>query len=240
MKTQLPFKHIHLVGIGGAGMSAIAQVLLYNGYTVSGSDLSDNQIIGRLKEQGAVVYDTHVPDNINGADLVATSTAIPADNPEKAAAEANGIPGWHRARVLAEIMRAGRSVAVSGTHGKTTTTSLLAWLLHEAGCDPGFLIGGIPKNFGRSFRRGGGDWFVVEGDEYDTAYFDKGPKMWHYLPRTAVVTNVEFDHADIFRDQIAYSFAFERFINLLPRTGKLVVGWASELCLLYTSDAADE
>ena len=120
-------------------------------------------------------------------------------------------------------------LAVAGTHGKTTTTAILAWLLESAGMNPSFLIGGIAENFGTSFRLSDSDYFVIEADEYDTAYFDKGPKMWHYLPRTAVVTNVEFDHADIFRDETAYNFAFERFINLIPRSGTLVVGWETPI-----------
>lgn len=210
MKTQLPFKHIHLVGIGGAGMSAIAQVLLYNGYTVSGSDLSDNQIIGRLKEQGAVVYDTHVPDNINGADLVATSTAIPADNPEKAAAEANGIPVWHRARVLAEIMRAGRSVAVSGTHGKTTTTSMLGQMLVAAGLDPTVLIGGWLNVFNGNARTGSGEWVIAEADESDASFLQMTPDR-------IIITNIEADHLDYYPDLDAIMQAFGKFIgNLLP------------------------
>jgi UDP-N-acetylmuramate: L-alanyl-gamma-D-glutamyl-meso-diaminopimelate ligase len=120
-------------------------------------------------------------------------------------------------------------LAVAGTHGKTTTTSILAWLLERAGLRPSFLVGGVAENFGSSFRLTESDLFVVEADEYDTAYFDKGPKMWHYLPRTAVVTNVEFDHADIYRDERAYRFAFERFVNLVPRTGTLVLGWEGEI-----------
>jgi UDP-N-acetylmuramate: L-alanyl-gamma-D-glutamyl-meso-diaminopimelate ligase len=114
---------------------------------------------------------------------------------------------------------------VAGTHGKTTTSSIVTWLLESAGMNPSFLVGGVLENFGRSFRLTDSDHFVIEADEYDTAFFDKGPKMWHYLPRTAVVTNVEFDHADIYQDEAAYRFAFARFINLVPRNGTLVVGW---------------
>jgi UDP-N-acetylmuramate: L-alanyl-gamma-D-glutamyl-meso-diaminopimelate ligase len=116
---------------------------------------------------------------------------------------------------------------VAGTHGKTTTTSLLAWVLESAGLNPSFLIGGVAENFGTSFRLTDSDYFVIEADEYDTAYFDKGPKMWHYLPDTAIVNNIEFDHADIYRDEEAYRFAFERFVNLVPGNGTLVAGWDS-------------
>jgi len=118
---------------------------------------------------------------------------------------------------------------VAGTHGKTTTTSLLAWILESAGLNPGFLIGGVAENFGTSFRLTDSEWFVIEADEYDTAYFDKGPKMWHYLPYVGVVNNIEFDHADIYRDEEAYRFAFSRFVNLVPRSGTLVAGWDSPI-----------
>ena len=118
---------------------------------------------------------------------------------------------------------------MAGTHGKTTTTSILAWLLEAAGLNPSFLIGGVAENFGTSFRLTDSKIFIVEADEYDTAYFDKGPKMWHYLPDTAIVNNIEFDHADIYRDEQAYRFAFERFINLIPSEGTLVAGWDSPL-----------
>jgi UDP-N-acetylmuramate: L-alanyl-gamma-D-glutamyl-meso-diaminopimelate ligase len=128
-----------------------------------------------------------------------------------------------------EFLQGKHVLAVAGTHGKTTTTSILAWLLERAGLRPSFLVGGVAENFGSSFRLTESDLFVVEADEYDTAYFDKGPKMWHYLPRTAVVTNVEFDHADIYRDERAYRFAFERFVNLVPRSGTLVLGWEGEI-----------
>ncbi|HEV7590836.1 MAG TPA: Mur ligase family protein, partial [Longimicrobium sp.] len=122
-----------------------------------------------------------------------------------------------------------KPLAVAGTHGKTTTTSLLAWVLECAGLNPGFLIGGVAENFGTSFRLTDSEWFVVEADEYDTAYFDKGPKMWHYLPYVGVVNNIEFDHADIYRDEEAYRYAFARFVNLVPRSGTLVAGWDSPI-----------
>jgi UDP-N-acetylmuramate: L-alanyl-gamma-D-glutamyl-meso-diaminopimelate ligase len=138
------------------------------------------------------------------------------------------LPYTSAAAVLKEeFLRGRRVVAVAGTHGKTTTTSLIAWLLDAAGMNPSFLIGGVAENFGSSFRLTDSEWFVIEADEYDTAYFDKGPKMWHYLPWVAVVNNIEFDHADIFRDQLAYEYAFARFINLVPGRGRLVAGWDS-------------
>src|SRR5690606_181334 len=128
-----------------------------------------------------------------------------------------------------EFIRGRHSLAVAGTHGKTTTSSLLAWLLEAAGLNPSFLIGGIVENAGTAFRLTQPQSLATEADEYDTAYFDKGPKMWHYLPDTAIVNTIEFDHADIYRDEEAYRWAFSRFINLIPRTGTLVAGWDSPI-----------
>ena len=160
--------------------------------------------------------------------MVVVGNAIGRGNPELEEVLDRRLRYTSAAAVIKERFLAGRHVvAVAGTHGKTTTASLVAWLLEAAGLDPSFLIGGIPENFGISFRLTDSEFFVIEADEYDTAYFDKGPKMWHYLPWTAVVSNVEFDHADIFRDDVAYRFAFERFINLVPRAGTLVAGWDS-------------
>ncbi|HMG00600.1 MAG TPA: Mur ligase family protein, partial [Gemmatimonadaceae bacterium] len=133
------------------------------------------------------------------------------------------------ATIKEEFIWGRHSLAVAGTHGKTTTTSLLAWVLESAGLNPSFLIGGVAENFGTSFRLTDSKYLVIEADEYDTAYFDKGPKMWHYLPDTAIVNNIEFDHADIYRDEEAYKFAFARFINLIPKNGVLVAGWDSPL-----------
>ena len=126
-----------------------------------------------------------------------------------------------------EFIRGRRSLVVAGTHGKTTTTSLAAWVIDQAGLDPSFLVGGVVQNFGASFRVTGSDYFIIEGDEYDTAYFDKGPKFMHYLPELAIVNNIEFDHADIYKDLDAVKLAFRRFMNLVPGNGKLIVGWDS-------------
>ena len=133
------------------------------------------------------------------------------------------------ATIKEEFIWGRHSLAVAGTHGKTTTTSLLAWVLESAGLNPSFLIGGVAENFGTSYRLTDSKYFVIEADEYDTAYFDKGPKMWHYLPDVAIVNNIEFDHADIYRDDIAYNWAFERFINLIPTAGRLIAGWDSPI-----------
>ena len=162
-------------------------------------------------------------------DVVVVGNAVSRGNPELEAVLDRGLRYTSAAAVIKEEFLQGKHVlAVAGTHGKTTTSSILAHLLESAGLAPSFLVGGVVENFGTSFRLTDSDLFVVEADEYDTAYFDKGPKMWHYLPRTAVVTNVEFDHADIYRDETAYRFAFERFVNLVPRSGTLVIGWIGE------------
>jgi UDP-N-acetylmuramate: L-alanyl-gamma-D-glutamyl-meso-diaminopimelate ligase len=124
-----------------------------------------------------------------------------------------------------EFIRGRRSLVVAGTHGKTTTTSIAAWVMDQGALDPTFLIGGVAQNFGVSFRVTDSDYFIIEGDEYDTAYFDKGPKFMHYLPETAIVNNIEFDHADIYKDLEAVKLAFRRFMNLVPGNGKLIVGW---------------
>ncbi len=129
--------------------------------------------------------------------------------------------------VKEEFIRGRHSLAVAGTHGKTTTTSIAAWVMDQGGLDPTFLIGGVAQNFGTSFRVTESDYFIIEADEYDTAYFDKGPKFMHYLPELAIVNNIEFDHADIYKDLDAVKLAFRRFMNLVPANGRLIAGWDS-------------
>jgi UDP-N-acetylmuramate: L-alanyl-gamma-D-glutamyl-meso-diaminopimelate ligase len=222
-------RSLHFVGIGGAGMSGLALVCAQLGASVTGSDRSESSYTVRLRAAGIEPAIGHAAANVPaGAELV-VSTAIPEDNPELAAARGSGAPVIHRGTLLGQVAALKRAIAVAGTHGKTTTTSILAFLLDAAHRDPGFLIGGVAENFGVSARVGTGKEFVVEADEYDTAYFDKGPKMWHYLPYVGVVNNIEFDHADIYRDEEAYRFAFSRFVNLVPRSGTLVAGWDSPI-----------
>jgi UDP-N-acetylmuramate: L-alanyl-gamma-D-glutamyl-meso-diaminopimelate ligase len=184
-----------------------------------------------LDELGIEYAHAFSPANLEPApELVVVGNAISRGNVELEAVLDCGLRFTSAAATVREEFLWGKHVlAVAGTHGKTTTTSLLAWLLEVGGLNPGFLIGGVAENFGASARLTESGYFVIEADEYDTAYFDKGPKMWHYLPRTAVVTNVEFDHADIYRDERAYRFAFERFVNLVPRSGSLIVGWESPI-----------
>jgi UDP-N-acetylmuramate: L-alanyl-gamma-D-glutamyl-meso-diaminopimelate ligase len=229
--TNAP-RHYHLIGIGGSAMASLAGLLRAAGHRVTGSDENVYPpMSNQLADLGIEYAQGYGPQNLSPRpDVVVVGNAISRGNPELEAVLDEHIPYTSAAAtVKEEFIRGRHSLAVAGTHGKTTTTSLLAWALESAGLDPSFLIGGIAENFGSSFRLTDAPYFVVEADEYDTAYFDKGPKMWHYLPDTAIVNNIEFDHADIYRDEEAYRFAFARFINLIPRSGTLVAGWDSPI-----------
>ena len=220
--------HYHLIGIAGTAMASLAGLLRAKDHTVTGSDEGVYPPMSTLLDEMGIEYARSFdPANLDPTpNVVVVGNAISRGNEELEAVLDRGLRYTSAAVTLREEFLQGRHVlAVAGTHGKTTTTSILAWLLERAGLEPSFLVGGVAENFGTSFRLTRSQLFVVEADEYDTAYFDKGPKMWHYLPRTAVVTNVEFDHADIYRDERAYRFAFERFVNLVPRSGTLVLGW---------------
>jgi UDP-N-acetylmuramate: L-alanyl-gamma-D-glutamyl-meso-diaminopimelate ligase len=184
-----------------------------------------------LSKLGIPVSEGYSPANISGRpDVVVVGNAITRGNPELEFVLNEKMVYTSMAAVVKESFIRGRhSIVVAGTHGKTTTTSLMAWAMEEAGANPSFLIGGVAENFNSSFRVTDGPYFVIEGDEYDTAYFDKGPKFMHYLPDTVILNNVEFDHADIYRDLEAVKFAFSRLINLIPGSGGLVAGWDSEI-----------
>jgi UDP-N-acetylmuramate: L-alanyl-gamma-D-glutamyl-meso-diaminopimelate ligase len=223
-------RHYHLVGIGGTAMGSLAGLLKAAGHTVTGSDEQVYPPMSTLLQELGIDYaEGYSPANLDPVpDVVVVGNAISRGNPELEAVLEGKLYYTSAAAVIKdEFIRGRHSLAVAGTHGKTSTASLLAHVLDAAGLDPSFLIGGVVENFGTSFRLTESQYFVIEADEYDTAYFDKGPKMWHYLPDTAIVGNIEFDHADIYRDEIAYRYAFERFINLIPRTGRLVAGWDS-------------
>ncbi len=225
-------RHYHLIGIGGTAMGSLAGLLKAAGHHVTGSDEGVYPPMStQLKELGIPYAESYSPANLEPApDMVVVGNAISRGNAELEEALDRKLPYTSAAQTIKEEFIRGRySIAVAGTHGKTTTTSIIAWLLESAGFAPSFLIGGVAENFGSSFRLTDSRYFVIEADEYDTAYFDKGPKMWHYLPDTAVVNNIEFDHADIYRDEEAYRFAFARFINLIPRKGTLVAGWDSPI-----------
>jgi UDP-N-acetylmuramate: L-alanyl-gamma-D-glutamyl-meso-diaminopimelate ligase len=226
----------HLIGIAGTAMGSLAGLLREAGHQVTGSDEGVYPPMSTLLDELGIVYARSFdPANLDPApDVVVVGNAISRGNPELEAVLERRLRYTSAAQVIKEeLLRERRVLAVAGTHGKTTTTALLAWLLESTGLSPSFLVGGVAENFGSSFRlvdAGRSDLFVIEADEYDTAYFDKGPKMWHYLPHVAVVTNIEFDHADIYRDDEAYRFAFSRFINLVPGNGTLVVGWHDPVC----------
>ena len=224
--------HYHLIGIAGTAMGSLAGLLKSAGHEVTGSDANVYPPMStQLEALGIEYFEGFAPGNLEPRpDVVVVGNAISRGNTELEHVLNEGLYYTSAAVVLKEEFLRGRHVAaVAGTHGKTTTTSILAWLMDVAGMNPSFLIGGVAENFGSSFRLTDSRYLVIEADEYDTAYFDKGPKMWHYLPRTAVLTNIEFDHADIYRDEEAYRFAFARFINLVPQNGALIAGWESPI-----------
>ena len=210
-------RHIHFVGIGGAGMSGIAEVLLNMGYRITGSDLGESATTRRLQALGAEVFMGHEASYIAGADAIVTSTAVKADNPEVLAARAKLVPVVPRAVMLAELMRMKKGVAIAGTHGKTTTTSLVASVLAEAGMDPTFVIGGRLNSAGANAQLGSGEYIVVEADESDASFLN-------LLPVLAVVTNIDADHMDTYgHDFGRLKQAFVDFLHKMPFYGAAVV-----------------
>ena len=216
-------KHIHFVGVGGSGMSGIAEVLCNLGYTISGSDLADSATLKRLASLGIRTYVGHAPEHVAGADAVVTSTAVQADNPEVVRAREMKVPIVPRALMLAELMRLKQGIAIAGTHGKTTTTSLVASVLAEAGLDPTFVIGGRLNSVGANARLGSGDYIVVEADESDASFLN-------LLPVMAVVTNIDADHMETYgQDFGRLKKAFVDFLHRMPFYG---------VAILCTDDAA--
>src|SRR5438552_7442909 len=209
-------KHVHFVGIGGIGMSGIAEVLLNLGYRVSGSDVRVTAITARLEKCGATVYPRHVAENVKGAHVVVTSSAVRTDNPEIQEAERCKIPVIARAEMLAELARLKYSITVAGTHGKTTTTSMIATILDRAGLDPTVVVGGILNTIGSNARLGKGDFIVLEADESDRSFLLLSPTI-------AVVTNIEADHLDHYRDLEDIQAAFLSFINKVPFYGAAIL-----------------
>ena len=221
---------LHLTGIAGTGMGSLAGLLRDSGHDVRGSDEHVYPPMStQLEELGIPVMTGFRPDNLDWApDRVVVGNVCRRDHIEVLAAQARGIPLVSFPALLSELFLAERnSIVVAGTHGKTTTSSLMSFVLTEAGRDPSFLVGGVPVNFLRSWRMGRGPDFVVEGDEYDTAFFDKKSKFLHYRPKLVILTSVEFDHADIFADEDAVKNAFREFVALIPPEGNLVVCSAS-------------
>ena len=213
-------------------MASLAGMLVAQGHDVTGSDENVYPPMSlQLERLGIPVCAGYRPDNLRRRpDLVVVGNAISRGNPELEFVLNEKLNYTSMAAVVKEnFIRGHHSVVVAGTHGKTTTTSLMAWAMERAGAHPSFLIGGVAENFNSSFRVADSRYFVIEGDEYDTAYFDKGPKFMHYLPDTVILNNVEFDHADIYPNLDAVKFAFSRLVNLIPQRGALVAGWDSPI-----------
>jgi len=207
--------HIHLIGIGGSGLSAIARVLLERGETVSGSDRQQSPLAARLQEVGATVYYGHQAGQVRGADLVVRSSAIPEDNVEVQAALRAGIPVYKRAEFLEQLLQNEYTLAVAGTHGKTTTTAMIAWALTALGKDPSYIIGGVADNLGANAHAGKGSSFVIEADEYDRMFLGLSPSL-------AVITNIEHDHPDCYPTAEAFLAAFHEFAARIRMGGTLL------------------
>jgi UDP-N-acetylmuramate: L-alanyl-gamma-D-glutamyl-meso-diaminopimelate ligase len=219
--------HYHLIGICGTAMASLAGMLQARGHRVTGSDQNVYPPMStQLEALGIEILNGYQASNADvGADCVVVGNAISRGNPELEEILNRKMLYRSQAEIVKEeFIRGRRSMVVAGTHGKTTTTSIAAWVCEAGGLDPSFLVGGIVQNFEASFRVTGSDHFVIEGDEYDTAYFDKKPKFMHYLPEIAIVNNIEFDHADIYRDLEEIEFQFSRLMNLVPGNGRLIVG----------------
>ncbi|UCD83187.1 MAG: UDP-N-acetylmuramate:L-alanyl-gamma-D-glutamyl-meso-diaminopimelate ligase [Desulfobacterales bacterium] len=217
-------KKIHLTAVCGTGMGALACMLRDLGFEVTGSDQNVYPPMSTFLEQkGIRIMEGFREENLEyGPDLVVIGNVVTRENPEARKVDRMGLPFCSMPQALNHFVARGKkTLLVSGTHGKTTTSSILAWMLHEAGHDPSFMIGGILKNFDSNYRLGNGHYFVVEGDEYDTAFFDKVPKFFHYRPQMAVLTSVEFDHADIFDDLDDVKEAFGRFLSGLSESSLL-------------------
>jgi UDP-N-acetylmuramate: L-alanyl-gamma-D-glutamyl-meso-diaminopimelate ligase len=218
-------KHIHLIGICGTAMASLAGLLKQRGFRVTGSDAAAYPPMSTfLEELGIPVAQPFDARNLDPVpDLVVVGNAISRGNIELERVLDQRILFCSLPQLLHDEFLRGREVlVVAGTHGKTTTTSMLAWIFHTAGMQPSFLIGGIAENFGSSFHLGQGKHFILEGDEYDTAFFDKGPKFLHYFPDAIILTSVEFDHADIYKDLDAVETAFKRLVNLIPHRGRVI------------------
>ncbi len=217
--------HVHLMGICGTAMASLAGLLKDQGFKVTGSDSNPYPPMStQLESLGIQIQKPYAKENLNPRpDFVIVGNVISANNPEAIELNHLQIPFCSLPQAMGEFIIADRdSYVVAGTHGKTTTTSIMSWICEMSNLNPGFLIGGIPKNFSQSFRSSKANTFVIEGDEYDTAYFDKVPKFIHYKPKNVILTSVEFDHADIYKDFQAVKDAFITLMKLIPENGNLV------------------
>lgn len=220
--------HYHLIGVCGTAMASLAGMLQARGHHVTGSDQNVYPPMStQLESLGIQIMQGYKPENLNvNPDCVIIGNAMSRGNAEVEEVLNRKLLYRSQAEVVKEEFIRGRhSLVVAGTHGKTTTASIATWVMECGGLNPSFLVGGVVQNFGNSFRVTDSNYFVIEGDEYDTAYFDKGPKFMHYLPEIAIVNNIEYDHADIYKDLDAVKFAFSRLMNLVPSNGRLIVGW---------------
>jgi UDP-N-acetylmuramate--alanine ligase len=215
--SDLDGKRIHFIGLGGAGMSGIARIMLARGVSISGSDAKDSSVLAGLRTLGADVFIGHQTSNLGSADVLVVSSAIDELNPEIVAAKKKGISILARAEALALLMSESKSIAVAGTHGKTTTTSMLTVALQQAGLDPSFAIGGMINRGGTNAHQGSGDIFVAEADESDGSFLE-------YKPFGAIITNIELDHVDHFPDLAAVNRSFLAFVNSIQAGGFLIVG----------------
>jgi UDP-N-acetylmuramate: L-alanyl-gamma-D-glutamyl-meso-diaminopimelate ligase len=235
--------HYHLIGICGTAMASLAGMLQARGHKVTGSDENVYPPMSTmLAELGITVMQGYDAAHLTPApDCVIIGNAIPRGNAEVEETLNRKLLYRSQAEtVKEEFIRGRRSLVVAGTHGKTTTTSIAAWVLSQGGLDPTFLVGGVVQNFDVSFRVTESEYFLIEGDEYDTAYFDKGPKFMHYLPELAIVGNIEFDHADIYKDLDAVKTAFRRLMNLVPGSGRLIAGWDSPVVREVISEMGEK
>jgi len=219
-------KHVHVIGIGGSAMAPLAGMLRESGYRVTGSDAGVYPPASTLLESlGISYFNSFDAAHLQPApDLAVIGNVIARRNPELEEVLDQRIPYRSLPEILEEVFLPGKhSIVVSGTHGKTTTTAMLAWIFETAGKKPNFLVGGVAENFGKSYGLGGGAEFILEGDEYETAFWDRGPKFFHYHPDDLIITSLEYDHADIYADFDAYQLAFQRLVNLVPKRGRVVI-----------------
>jgi UDP-N-acetylmuramate: L-alanyl-gamma-D-glutamyl-meso-diaminopimelate ligase len=219
-------KHVHVIGIGGSAMAPLAGMLRERGFRVTGSDSGVYPPASTLLDSLGISFFSHFDAaHLQPApDLVVVANIIARGNPELEEVLDRKISYRSMPEILEEVFLPERhSIVVSGTHGKTTTTAMLAWIFQTAGKRPNFLIGGVAENFGKSYGLGGGEEFILEGDEYETAFWDRGPKFFHYHPDDLIITSLEYDHADIYPDFETYQLAFRRLVNLVPRRGRLVI-----------------
>src|SRR6201987_1004276 len=219
-------EHVHVIGIGGSAMAPLAGMLRESGYRVTGSDSGVYPPASTLLESlGISFFNSFDAAHVEPApDLAVIGNIIARGNPELEEVLDRKIPYRSMPEILEEVfLPVKHSIVVSGTHGKTTTTAMLAWIFHSAGKQPTFLVGGIAENFGKSYGLGDGAEMILEGDEYETAFWDRGPKFFHYHPDDLIITALEYDHADIYADFDVYQLAFKRLVNLVPRNGRVVL-----------------